>query len=122
MIPLVRSRSSNLLASPSFALFLLDLDDSGEKKPQFLIDGIHILLDKLKSWVTKKDVRPKILVEYFCQCMPLLVIRVVQRKNNWIFSDTIFLNMLFRVHLTDIRCSYQKEWIATKLSNHCRRN
>ncbi|CAB4012912.1 Hypothetical predicted protein, partial [Paramuricea clavata] len=34
---------------------LKNLDDSGEKKPQFLIDGIHVLLSKLKSWVTKKN-------------------------------------------------------------------
>ncbi|XP_028408036.1 lysine-specific demethylase 7B-like isoform X2 [Dendronephthya gigantea] len=34
---------------------LKNLDDSGEKKPQFLIEGIHILLNKLRSWVTKKD-------------------------------------------------------------------
>ena len=34
---------------------LKNLDDSGEKKPQFLIEGIHTLLDKLKSWVAKKN-------------------------------------------------------------------
>ena len=51
--------SSRLTAT---LLSRLDLDDSGEKKPQFLIDGIHILLDKLKSWVGKKNVSAR------CRC------------------------------------------------------
>ncbi|XP_046841097.1 lysine-specific demethylase 7A-like [Xenia sp. Carnegie-2017] len=34
---------------------LKNLEDCGERKPQFLIDGIHDLLKKLKSWVSKKD-------------------------------------------------------------------